>query len=61
MVYELPAALYAQYNAYAGNGQSALLQAVRRSIERTYPRTDLRADGQVVQVPFTDGITFEVV
>lgn len=61
MVYELPTALYAQYHAYAGNGQSALLQAVKTSIERTYSRTNLRADGQVVQVPFTDGITFEVV
>src|ERR1019366_5617730 len=29
--------------------------------ERTYSTTSIRADGQVICVPFTDGITFEVV
>lgn len=61
MVYELPTALYAQYDKHQGNGQSALLQAVKTSIERTYSKTSIRADGQVILVPFTDGITFEVV
>ena len=61
MIMELPVALYHQYNKYITNGQSALLQAVKTSIERTYARTNLRADGQVIQVPFTDGINFEVV
>lgn len=60
MVMELPSSLYAQYNGYAGNGQSALLQAVKASIEKTYSTTNLRADGQVIVVPFTDGISFEV-
>ena len=60
MIYELPVALYHQYNGYQGNGQSALLQAVKTSIERTYSTTSIRADGQVILVPFTDGITFEV-
>jgi hypothetical protein len=61
MVYELPAALYYQYDEHAGNGQSALLQAVRTSIRRTYPSTEIGADGQVVAVSFQDGMTFEVV
>jgi len=61
MVMELPSAVYTQYNAYSGNGQSALLQAVKRSIDKTYSNTSLRADGQVIQIPFTDGITFELV
>lgn len=61
MVMELPASVYSQYNAYLGNGQSALLQAVKRSVEKTYSTTNLRADGQVIQIPFTDGITFELV
>lgn len=61
MVMEFPASVYTQYNAYSGNGQSALLQAVKRSIEKTYSTTNVRADGQVIQVPFTDGITFELV
>ena len=61
MVFELPASVYGQYDKYTGNGQSALLQAVRDSIKKTYSVTNVGADGQVVQVPFTDGITFEVV
>lgn len=61
MLFQLPYSLYEQYERYAGNGQSALLQAVKRSIEKTYSKTSIRADGQVILVPFTDGITFEVV
>lgn len=61
MIFQLPVALYSQYDAYTSNGQSALLQAVKQSIERTYSTTKIRADGQVIQVPFNDGITFEVV
>jgi len=61
MVFQLPADMYHQYDAYSGNGQSALLQAVRNSILKTYSGTEVAADGQVIQVPFTDGLTFEVV
>lgn len=61
LIFQLPYSVYKQYNEYSGNGQSALLQAVKTSIERTYPTTNIRADGQVIQVPFTDGIIFEVV
>lgn len=60
MLMRLPANYYYSYNAYVSNGQSALLQAVRSSIEKTYGFTRLKGDGQVVVVPFTDGITFEV-
>ncbi|TIL95144.1 MAG: nucleotidyltransferase [Mesorhizobium sp.] len=60
MAYVLPSNLYAQYNAYSSNGQSALLQAVKTSIRNTYPTSDSYGDGQVVVVKFTDGITFEV-
>ena len=61
MVFRLPSSVYERYNNYSGNGQSALLQAVRQSIQKTYSTTNIGADGQVIQVPFTDGITFEVV
>lgn len=61
LIFQLPYSVYKQYNEYSGNGQSALLQAVKTSIERTYSTTKIRADGQVIQVPFTDGIIFEVV
>lgn len=61
MIFQLPYSVYTQYNGYSGNGQSALLQSVKASIEKTYTTTSIRADGQVILVPFTDGITFEVV
>lgn len=61
LIFQLPYSIYKQYNSYSGNGQSALLQAVKTSIEKTYATTNIRADGQVIQVPFTDGVIFEVV
>ncbi len=61
MIFQLPYSEYERYNNYISNGQSALLQAVKASIEKTYAKTNIRADGQVIQVPFTDGIVFEVV
>jgi hypothetical protein len=56
----LPAQFYQQYNAYSSNGQSALLQAVKRSIQKTYSTSESFGDGQVVVINFDDGITFEV-
>lgn len=61
MLFRLPYSVYEQYDGHVGNGQSALLQAVKTSIEKTYSKTSIRADGQVILVPFSDGITFEVV
>jgi len=52
MIFQLPYSVYEQYNKYIGNGQSALLQAVKTSIEKTYSTTSIRGDGQVIVVPF---------
>ena len=60
LLYILPYSTYAQYNAYAGNKQSALLSAVRVAIRTTYPTSDISGDGQVVVVKFDDGVTYEV-
>ncbi len=60
MLFEMPWTTYTTYNAYISNGQSALLQAVKNSIHATYPNTDLKGDGQIVQVKFSDGMRFEV-
>ena len=57
---ELPASVYHQYNAHVGNGQSALLSAVRTAIRTTYKTSDVFGDGQVVIVAFDDGVTYEV-
>ena len=61
LVMQLPYKTYERYDSYSGNGQSALLQAVKNSIAKTYPSTDVGGDGQVVVVNFSDGMKFEVV
>lgn len=60
VAFTLPSSTYRKYNAYTSNGQSALLQEVRRSIERTYANSYIGGDGQVVALNFTDGIKFEI-
>lgn len=61
MIMQLQYETYVQYNAHTNNGQSALLQAVKTSIEKTYKPTSIRADGQVIILNFDDKICFEVV
>ena len=61
MIFQLPSHLHKKYDNYNGNGQSSLLQAVRKSIQKTYSTTSIGADGQVIQISFKDGITFEIV
>ncbi|PIE22544.1 MAG: nucleotidyltransferase [Planctomycetota bacterium] len=61
MIFVLPCSTYQHYNNYNGNGQSALLQAVRTSLQKTYSTTKIGADGQVIVITFDNGITFEIV
>lgn len=61
MIFQLPYAVYTQYNNYTGNGQSALLQSVKNSILKTYSNTYMRGDGQVIVIEFSDGVRFELV
>ncbi|MFJ6680103.1 hypothetical protein ACIQLK_13395 [Microbacterium sp. NPDC091382] len=61
LVFHLPAGTYTQYDAYAGNGQSALLQEVRSAIAKRYPDTVIKGDGPVVMVQFASGPAVEVV
>ncbi|ELP66234.1 SMODS domain-containing nucleotidyltransferase [Streptomyces turgidiscabies] len=61
ILFLMPYSEYARYNSYIGNGQSALLQAVKAVLQQRYPTTDkIRGDGQVVVVPFSGGHTVEV-
>lgn len=60
MLVMLPAKLYHQYNRYSGNGQSAFLQNIKNTIKTSYPSTEIRADGQIIGVNFSDGKSFEV-
>lgn len=57
---ELPDEEYEHFTSLTGNGQSRLLQAVKAAILETYPNTDVKGDGQVVVVSFSDGMKFEI-
>ena len=57
---ELPIGIFDDYNRITGNDQSRLLQTVRKAIKSTYPNSNVRADGQVVKINFSDGIQFEI-
>lgn len=56
----LPQAEYNRYTYSAYNGQSRLLQAVRSALLEVYPRSQIKADGQVVKIDFSDGMKFEI-
>jgi predicted nucleotidyltransferase len=60
ILFQLPKSVYEKYNAYSTNGQSALLQAVKGSVENTY-KSYMKADGQVIVIKFDDGIVLELV
>jgi hypothetical protein len=59
MAFELPWELYEKYRNYQNNGPSQLLQAVRESLKKRYPRTEIKGDGQVVVINFA-GFVVEV-
>jgi len=60
MIFEMPTHLKSTYDNYIGNGQSAFLQSVKNSLAKTYPTTHLKGNGQIVEITFSDGISFEV-
>lgn len=60
MLVQLPYSIYQKFNNYSGNKQSAFLQDVKKTIEKTYSTSFLKGDGQIISLPFTDGINFEV-
>ncbi|NCS39276.1 MAG: nucleotidyltransferase [Microcystis aeruginosa BS13-10] len=61
VLFKLPYEIYKKYNSYQHNGQSALLQAVKQSLKKTYSTTDISGDGQVIVINFNDDISFEIV
>lgn len=52
ILFDLPESVYKKYDDYEGNGQSALLQDVKKVLKEKYPKTDIRGDGQVVVIAF---------
>ena len=61
ILFQLPYNVYVQYNNHEGNGQSALLQAVKKSLQVTYSTSYIKGDGQVIGINFDDGVSFEIV
>ena len=61
IVVELPWSEFTRYDNYSGNGQSALLAALRNCLQKTYSTSHISADGQVVVIAFSDDIRFEIV
>ena len=57
---ELPSSDFDRFTSINGNGQSRLLQAVKNAVLNTYPNSDVRGDGQVVVIAFSDGIIYEI-
>jgi len=51
MVYIIP---WTEYERFKNGRQSALLQEVKKTIQSRYPKTDMRGDGQVVVISFTN-------
>lgn len=60
----LPDSVYNKYNSWNymyRNAQSELLQEVKGKIQKHYPNTTMKADGQVVIVPFASSFSVEIV
>ena len=60
VLYILPDEIFKRFDKYEGNGQSALLQDIKNIVKETYYKTDIRADGQVIDIMFENG-TIELV
>ncbi|MCY9747943.1 SMODS domain-containing nucleotidyltransferase [Paenibacillus larvae] len=60
MIVQLPYEIYQKYDSYSSNGQSALLQDVKAVLQKTYSKSHLKGDGQVIGIDFTDE-SFEIV
>jgi hypothetical protein len=52
MLFVLPDGVCGRISKLAGNKQSHLLREVKDALLTTFPKTDLRADGQVIIAPF---------
>lgn len=53
MIYIMPSS---EWNRFKDGRQSALLQEVKQAIKKRYPKTEMRGDGQVVVVSFSNNV-----
>lgn len=56
LLFDLPSDTYKKYDNYGenSNGQSALLQEVKKVLVERYPKTKMSGDGQVIVIEFTN-------
>lgn len=52
VLFKMPYSEYKRYDSYVGNGQSQLLQDIKKTLLSKYPSTKIRGDGQVVVIDF---------
>lgn len=52
LLFILPHEVFNQFDGYKTNGQSALLQEIKKVLEERYPNTKIRGDGQAVVVDY---------
>lgn len=60
LLVELPASQKERFSNYLSNGQSALLNDIKAKLKQEYPTSNIKADGQIVSIKFSDGIGFEI-
>lgn len=60
MILKLPYDTYLKFNSYTTNGQFALLQEVKKNLEKTYNTSFLKGNRQVIKVNFSDGMNFKI-
>lgn len=53
ILFVLPQKDFSRFGQYVMNPQSALLQEIRRKLLQSFPRTEIKADGQAILVPFS--------
>lgn len=56
----LPDKEFIHFNSLSGNGPSRLLQAVKNALSISYPNSNIKGDGQVVVIEFSDNMRFEI-
>lgn len=56
VLYILPWNVYHRFDKHSENGQSDFLQEVKECIKERYPKTQIKADGQVIDVTFSNGL-----
>ena len=61
VIFQISSSDYYRYDKYKSNGQSQLLQDLRKSLLKTYSSSDVVGDGQVTDIFFSDGMKFEIV